>query len=86
MLLAHVLGTVTATIKHPSLEGWRLLAVQAYATDGATPDGEPVLAIDRLGARGGDRVILTSDGKLTQQWTGTETTPVRWTVLGIVDA
>ena len=85
MLQGRVLGTATATVKHPSLEGWRLLVVQPTLTDGKTPDGDPLLAIDRLGASRGDNVMLTSDGKGTRELVGDDTTPVRWSVLGIQD-
>lgn len=85
MQLGEVIGTATATVKHPSLHGWKLLVVQLLTADGRGADGEPVLAIDQLGAGGGDRVILTSDGKGTREMMKSETTPVRWSVQGIVD-
>ena len=85
MILGTVVGTTTSTIKHSSMDGWRLLVVQGYGVDGVQPDGEPVLAIDRLGAGAGARVVISSDGKLAQEWTRSESTPVRWTVIGIVD-
>jgi ethanolamine utilization protein EutN len=40
----------TATVKHPSMAGWKLLIVQPYGPDGQTPDGDPVLVVDALGA------------------------------------
>ena len=85
MLLARVLGNATATVKHPSMEGWRLLVVQALTTDGRTPDGDPQLVVDSLGASRGDAVIISSDGKWTRALVGSETTPVRWCVIGIQD-
>ena len=80
-----VLGTATSTVKHPSLQGWKLLVVQFYGVDGRTPDGEPVLAVDALGAGKGQRVILSSDGKSTRALLHSDTTPVRWSVVGIED-
>ena len=85
MLQATVIGTATATLRHPSLAGCKLLIVQPYQVDGQTPDGDPQLAIDRVGAGIGDPVIITSDGKFVRQLLGSETTPVRWSVMGIVD-
>ena len=35
--------------------------------DGRTPDGEPILAVDRLGAGRGETVIITSDGRFTRE-------------------
>lgn len=81
MQIGIVLGTATATIKHPSFQGERMLVVQPRTPDGRD-DGEPVLAFDRLGAGRGDRVILTSDGQLLQESIG-RTTPGRWSVLGL---
>lgn len=85
MLKAKVLGTSTATLKHPSLQGQRLLIVQPYAPDGETPDGTPLLAVDHSGAFANSEVFVTSDGRHTRTLLSSETTPVRWTVLGIVD-
>lgn len=85
MQIANVIGSATATIKHSSLVGWKLLLVQSLATDGSTPDGEPMLAVDALGAGPGQRVMICSDGKGTRELIGDNRTPVRWTVLGICD-
>ena len=80
-----VVGTATSTVKHPSMHGWKLLVVQFYGVDGRTPDGDPVLAVDSLGAGSGQRVILSSDGKAARSLLASETTPVRWSVVGIED-
>jgi ethanolamine utilization protein EutN len=85
MQIGEVMGTATATVKHPSMNGWKLLVVQPYLGDGKTPDGEPVLAIDSCGAGRGERVIITSDGAGTRALVKSDTTPVRWSVLGIAD-
>lgn len=83
MQIGLVLGTATATIKHATFQGERMLIVQPETTAGG-PDGEPVLAFDRLGARRGDRVILTSDGLFLQEMIGRDT-PGRWSILGLAD-
>ena len=85
MQIGSVVGIATSTVKHPSLEGWKLLVVQLLAADAKSPDGEPVLAVDRLGAGRGEKVILTSDGRGTRELLKSETTPVRWSVMGIPD-
>jgi microcompartment protein CcmK/EutM len=38
-----------------------------------------------MGAGAGQRVILSSDGKGTRALLNSDTTPVRWSVLGIQD-
>jgi ethanolamine utilization protein EutN len=83
MQLGRVMGTATATVKHPTFEGERMLVVQLETSDGK-PDGEPILAFDRLGARRGDQVICTNDGRALQELLGM-TTPGRWSVLGLPD-
>ncbi len=85
MQLGLVIGTATATAKHPSMNGWKLLVVQPHLADGRTPDGDPQLAIDNLGAGIGEHVIISSDGAGTRALLGVEATPVRWSVIGIPD-
>lgn len=84
MQFGRVLGTATATIRHESFQGERMLVVQPEGFDGR-PDGEPVLVFDRLGAGRGDRVLLTSDGELLQSQLG-RNTPGRWSVMALPDS
>jgi ethanolamine utilization protein EutN len=85
MQLGLVVGTATATVKHSTLQGWKLLIVQPLMADGRRADGDPQLAIDRLGAGRGQHVIITNDGKATRELMKTDNAPVRWSVLGIAD-
>lgn len=84
MQLGLVLGSATSTVKHPTFQGERLLVVQLQGADGQ-PDGDPILAFDRLGAGRGDRVILTNDGRALQEMLGRDT-PGRWSVMGLPDS
>lgn len=85
MQLARVIGTATSTIKHSTMHGWKLLIVQMLQADDQSPDGDPVITIDSLGAAVGQTVIITSDGKGTRELMKSNNTPVRWSVLGIAD-
>jgi len=85
MQLGLVVGTATATVKHSTLQRWKLLIVQPLMVDGRRADGDPQLVIDRLGAGRGQHVIITSDGKATRELMKTDNAPVRWSVLGIAD-
>jgi ethanolamine utilization protein EutN len=85
MLLGKVVGRATSTVKHDSLRGTKLLLVQPCLTDGVTPDGDPVLAVDQIGSGKGDLVILTSDGRHARETLQADATPVRWSVIGIQD-
>jgi ethanolamine utilization protein EutN len=84
MQLARVVGHATATVKHPSMTGWRLLVVQPTGLDGDA-DGDPLLVVDSLGAARRETVLITNDGAGARQLIGDNTTPVRWTVMGIPD-
>lgn len=83
MQLAQVLGTVVATVKHPSLEGVRLLVIQPQDHAGR-PDGEPIVAADPLQAGPGDLVewITGREAALALPVTFS---PVDATVVAIVD-
>jgi ethanolamine utilization protein EutN len=49
------------------------------------PSGEPVVVIDRLGARRGTTVLVSTDGDAIRRLQG-NTVPARLSVVGIVDA
>jgi ethanolamine utilization protein EutN len=78
------MGHATSTVKHPSLNGQRLLVVQMLTPD-EKPDGEPVLVIDHLGASAGGRVIATTDAVQVREMVGARNSPIRWSVMGLVD-
>jgi microcompartment protein CcmK/EutM len=84
MLLGVVEGNVVSTIKHQSMVGWRLLVVQPVGTQGA-PDGDPLLAIDHLGAGHGSKVLISNDGRSAREIVGDTNSPVRWVIVGLVD-
>ncbi|MBI1337231.1 MAG: ethanolamine utilization protein EutN [Phycisphaera sp.] len=84
MQLAIVHGRATSTCKHPSLEGAKLLICGLLDASGQSA-GDPVLAVDRLGAGRGDKVILTSDGLGLRELLGQNNSPARWWTMGIVD-
>lgn len=84
MQLGTVIGHATSTIKHPSLTGLRLVIVQPL-NNARQPEAEPVVAVDKLGSAPGSTVILNSDGKAARELIGSDKTPGRWFVIGIVD-
>jgi len=83
MFLARIDGTVTATAKHATLEGCRLLIAQRLETDGRA-SGVPLVIIDWLGAGRGTTVLVSQDGDIARLRLG-NTTPARLVVAGIVD-
>jgi ethanolamine utilization protein EutN len=84
MQTGRVVGQAVATVKHPSMTGWRLLVVQLMTADGQE-DGEPILVIDSLGSRTADRVLVSNDGAGARTLVGVKNSPVRWFVMGICD-
>jgi ethanolamine utilization protein EutN len=84
MQIGQVIGHATSTVKHPTLHGWRLLIVQMVGPNDK-PDGEPVLAIDSLGAGTGMEVLLTTDAVLVRELVNSKNSPIRYSVMGICD-
>lgn len=84
MLLARIEGNATATRKHRSFHGWRILICQPV--DGAgVPFGAPRAAIDPHGAALHQTVLVSSDGAAARQAVGDPKSPVRDMVIAIVD-
>jgi bacterial microcompartment shell vertex protein len=86
MQLGLVVGTATSTLKHATLRGQKLLVVQPLMRDGKSPDGDPQLAVDAVGAGKGETVMITSDGRFVRELVNVENTPIRWSVIGIADS
>lgn len=84
MTEGRVVGRATSTICHPSLRGRKLLLVQPLGADGRV-SGLPSLAVDPLGAGLGDRVLVTSDGRGARELLGDPKSPVRNSILAIID-
>ncbi len=80
MRTATIHGQIISTVKHPSLEGWRLLIAVPES-----PDVPPQIVIDNLGAGINQKVLISSDGKESRKMVGDELSPARWNVMGIID-
>lgn len=84
MNTAKVLGHARATTKHESFVGQRFVIAQPLGVD-ESHDGPPLLILDTLGCRTGDRVVITSDGTSVRDITGVDNCPARWSVCGLID-
>lgn len=85
MILAQVVGTVVATIKHAAFEGHKLLLCQPIDAVGRPLGGQRV-AVDKVQAGPGDRVLLLDEGTGARQLLGGSAAgPIRTVVVGIVD-
>lgn len=84
MQLARVIGTVVATVKNDSLSGRKLLVVQTVNAD-LKPIGQPMVAVDAIGAGIGE-LVFWCRGKEASFPFKREDTPTDCTIIGIVDS
>ena len=84
MLIGRVIGNIVATRKNLKLDGEKLLLVQPLELSGAAK-GTPLIAIDRMNAGPGDRVLYTQDGRSAQQILGRGTAGIDAAILGVID-
>ncbi len=87
MKAAKVIGRVVATRKSPSLEGIKLLLIQPLTWD-KKPHGDPLVAVDVVGAGAGEFVFWVAAREAAVGVGGTDlkdTPPVDAAILGIID-
>jgi len=84
MIVAKVMGTAVATIKHAMLTTSKLLLVQAADAQG-NPNGQPFLAVDLVGAGDGELVIV-SQGSSARAAIGKNESPADAAIIGILDS
>jgi ethanolamine utilization protein EutN len=75
---------VVATRKDDRLVGTKLLLVQLIELDG-TLTGQPIVAVDSVGAGVGERVIYVT-GSMAARAVSAEGAPVDAAIVGIVDS
>jgi ethanolamine utilization protein EutN len=83
MYLARIDGTLTSTARHAALENCQLLIGRRLDATGRAAD-EPIVLLDRIGARRGSTVMVSTDGAAVRRRLG-NTVPARLQVVGIVD-
>ncbi len=84
MLSAVVVGHAVSTVKHPSMDGYKLLLCQVFGGDGKE-SGTPIVALDFLGAGIGQRVFVSTDGIGARTMLGDNTSPARMYIQGLID-
>lgn len=84
MLRARVIGHAISTVKHPSMEGVRLMVMMPLGP-GEKPDGDPLVVADTIGASVGSVAVISSDGKAARKIVGHDNTPVRYFTVGLED-
>jgi len=86
MLIARIIGDVTATHKHSSHEGQKLLLVQPLELDLKTAKGDAVIAVDAVDAGLGDLVLLVTEGFSAMTSVNRPNSPIDMAVLGVIDS
>ena len=84
MIIAKVVGSAVATLKHDLLKTTKLLLVRRADAEGNVT-GEPFVAVDLVGAGEGELVIV-SQGSAARMATGQSSSPVDAAVVGILDS
>jgi microcompartment protein CcmK/EutM len=85
MLIARVVGDLTATRKHATHEGRKILLVQPLNLDGSDRGGAMV-ALDSVDAGIGDRVLIVTDGYAAMTAVGRPMgSPIDVAVIGYID-
>lgn len=84
MIIAKVMGSAVATLKHDLLKTTKLLLVSPADAKGNVT-GEPFLAVDLVGAGQGELVIV-SQGSSARVATGQGSSPADAAIVGILDS
>ena len=83
MKTGYVVGQLVCTLKHPDLEGYRLLVVEPAKHAGLS-GGDPLVCVDLIGAGIGEHVLLIDDGSSAKSILS-KVGPIRAMITGIVD-
>jgi ethanolamine utilization protein EutN len=84
MIIAKVMGSAVATLKHDLLKTTKLLLISPADVKGNVT-GEPFLAVDLVGAGEGELVIV-SQGSSARVATGQGSSPADAAIVGILDS
>lgn len=84
MKIGRVAATVVSTIKHPALDGRRLLVVDLLDLDGRATDKD-LIAVDAVGAGAGETVLVLDEGNGARQVLEAPGAPIRAIIVGIID-
>lgn len=85
MLYARILGSLWATVQVAGFEGRSLKLIEPVDARTGKGAGDTLLAVDLVGARKGDHVLVIYEGSSSRLAMGNQTTPCEAIVVGIVD-
>jgi ethanolamine utilization protein EutN len=84
MILCRVVGSVWATVKNQHFEGQKILIVQPLKPD-LTPQGDSLLALDRVDAGLDDIVLVNKEGGSARIIFQNPDIPVQAVIVAVVD-
>lgn len=84
MKLCRVVGNVVATVKDRNIDTFKLLIVQPVDFKDQEPYGDPLVAVDAVGA-GQDELVLIVQGSSGRMTEITDKKPSDCTIMAIVD-
>jgi ethanolamine utilization protein EutN len=85
MIIAKVVGSVVATIKHECFQDKKLMLVKPLDRNGKVKS-ETIIAVDTVHAGKGDTVLVLSEGNsVTEIMEFDNRQPMRSIIVGIVD-
>lgn len=85
MILGQVIGSLWASQQDPAFDGQALKLVVPQDARTLDVGGTTLLAVDLVGARQGDMVLVVYEGSSSRLCLGSETTPAEAVIVGIVD-
>ncbi len=85
MIYGEVLGSLWATVQSSGFEGKTLKVVGPIDARTGERAGQTVVAVDLVGARRGDHVLVIYEGSSSRLALEDPTTPCEAIVVGIVD-
>lgn len=85
MILAQVVGSIWSSEHDPGMDGQALKLLLPEDARTRQASGNTLLAVDLVGARTGDTVIIVYEGSSARMCIGSEQTPAEAVIVGIVD-
>jgi microcompartment protein CcmK/EutM len=84
MKVGVVAGNVVSTINFPFFDSKKLMVCDLLDVEGNRTGGYTI-AVDRVGAGVGEKVLIIDEGNSARQIFGLTTGPIRAVIVGIVD-
>jgi len=85
MMIGEVRGSVVSTNKSETLQGLKLLVVMPLDLETMQPKGNPLVAIDAVGAGEGE-VVMCCSGSSSRQTAFTDGKPSDLAIIAIIDS